>query len=95
MRPDRGLHHTGTRYPGHGRKRPKAAYAGPPRTGPPPDDDPPAAEPNDDAPFEADLALPGDERLGGQSSRTSPTTKGAPTGRPFRVLLPTQLARGR
>jgi hypothetical protein len=50
MREQRGLHHTGKRYPGHGRKRPKYAYAGPPRTGPP-DDGPPAPEPNDDPPF--------------------------------------------
>ena len=47
MREDRGLHHTGTRYPGHGRKRPKHTYKTPARTGPP--DDPPAvADPDDD-----------------------------------------------
>jgi hypothetical protein len=50
MREQRGLHHTGKRYPGHGRKRPKYAYAARPPTGPP-DDDRPAAGPNDDLPF--------------------------------------------
>jgi hypothetical protein len=48
MRELRGLHHTGKRYPGHGRKRAKYAYAGQPRTGPP--DDPTAVADPDDGP---------------------------------------------